>query len=100
MKKIIILTELGVILLNNEHKIINKYKFSKYDGVEDYLKINSGRLDRNIKKLIRNYLTNDNEKIYVNNENLVKSLKNLGMHVQYNDEIINKLDKFKLLYES
>ena len=38
MKKIIILTELGVILLNNEHKIINKYKFSKYDGVEDYLK--------------------------------------------------------------
>ena len=100
MKKIIILTELGVILLNNEYKILNKYKFSKYDGVEDYLKINSGRLDRNIKKLIRNYLTNDNEKIYVNNENLVKSLKNLGMHVQYNDEIINKLDKFKLLRDA
>ena len=85
MKKIIILTELGVILLNNEHRIINKYKFSKHDGVEDYLKINSGRLDRNIKKLIRNYLTNDNEKIYVNNENLV---------------IINKLDKFKLLRDA
>ena len=100
MKKIIILTELGVILLNNEYKILSKYKFSKYDGVEDYLKINSGRLDKNIKKIIRNYLTNGNEKIYVNNENLVKSLKNLGMHVQYNDEIINKLDKFKLLRDA